>query len=208
MDREVSLEIAQEQSSIEGILTKEEKKQLKKEAIKELQKTENQDGEKPLIKVELTKEEKVSIFFDRIDFLSLDDDGKERVAVDVKTQAVGDNLYWIEVVLSAVIATLGLLQNSVAVIIGAMLITPLLRPINGVAFSIANGGTKFYFKALKVLFYSILVSMFIGYVVSLIAGVASENQEILSRTSPNIMDFFIAIFSAVIAVLSLRYSRL
>jgi uncharacterized membrane protein len=66
--------------------------------------------------------------------LELEQEDKAEVAQKVKIQAKADKLYWIEIFLSGIIASLGLLQNSVAVIIGAMLIAPFLRPINGIAF--------------------------------------------------------------------------
>jgi len=188
-------------------LTKAEKKEIKQE-VKQILKKEEAVKKVTWIKTELTKEEKVSNFFDKIEFLSMKNDQKELVALKVKSDSLWDKLYWIEIILSSLIAALWLLQNSVAVVIWAMLIAPLLRPINGVAFAIARWAQKFFAIAFKVLFFSILASILMWALVSFIAWVNIETQEILARSSPNIIDFFIAIFSAMVAVMSLRFKRL
>lgn len=188
-------------------LTKAEKKEIKQE-VKEKAKKEEISNKTIWIQEQLTNTEKVSNFFDKIEFLSMDNDMKQLVALKVKSDSLWDKLYWIEIVLSSLIAALWLLQNSVAVVIWAMLIAPLLRPINWVAFAIARWAQKFFTIAFKVLFFSIIVSVLMWAIVSYIAWVDIETQEILARSSPNIVDFFIAIFSAMVAVMSLRFTRL
>lgn len=188
-------------------LTKAEKKEIK-QWVKEILKKEESAKKVTWIKQELTKEEKVSNFFNKIEFLSLENDKKELVALKVKNDSIWDKLYWIEIFLSSIIAALWLLQNSVAVVIWAMLIAPLLRPINWVSFAIARWAQKFFAIALKVLFYSILASILLWALVSFVAWVDINTKEILARSSPNVIDFFIAIFSAMVAVMSLRFTRL
>lgn len=188
-------------------LSKEEKKVIKKE-VKEILKKQDNINRDNWIKAELTKEEKVSNFFNKIKFLSLDDVKKEEVALKVKTDAEWDKLYWIEIFLSSWIAALWLLQNSVAVVIWAMLIAPLLRPINGLSFSIARWVHTFFIKSFKVLLFSVISSIFMWYIVSRVIWLNIETTEILSRITPNVIDFFIAFFSGIVAVLSLRFVRL
>lgn len=191
-------------------LTRAEKKEIKKEVkeiLKEKEKK-SQSTNDSYIKIVLTKEEKVINFFDRIEFLSLWDKEKEDVVIKLKNESSGDKLYWIEIFLSSSIATLWLLQNSVAVIIGAMLIAPLLRPINWLSFSIARWWQKFFSKTFHVLIFSILLSIFMWFFITKTLGLDFETTEIIARTNPNVIDFFIAVFSAIIAVLSLRFVRL
>ena len=152
--------------------------------------------------------DKVNNFFWKIDILELSQEEKWEVAQKVKKDANPDKLYRIEIFLSGIIASLGLLQNSVAVIIGAMLIAPFLRPINGIAFGIARWERKFFINSVKVLFISSIVSIFMWFIVMNFTWLYKETPEILARTSPNIIDLFIAIFSAVVALLSLWYKRL
>jgi uncharacterized membrane protein len=89
-----------------------------------------------------------------------------------------------------------------------MLIAPLLRPMNGISFAIAIWEKKFFWTAIKVMIYSVLLSITTWYLAVKISWLEIENLEILSRTAPNIIDLFIAIFSAMIAVLSIRFDRL
>lgn len=187
-------------------LTKAEKKEIKKEVKEILKEKEKKNSSN--IKTQLTKEEKIVNFFDHIEFLSLWDKEKEDVAKKLKETSSWDKLYWIEIFLSSSIATLWLLQNSVAVIIWAMLIAPLLRPINWLSFSIARWWQKFFSQTFKVLFYSIFLSILMWYLITKILWLDIETSEIIARTNPNVIDFFIAIFSAMIAVMSLRFTRL
>ncbi len=168
----------------------------------------NSDIEEKINKKEETLADKITSFFDKIEFLDLDAEKKAQVATKVKQDATPDKLFRIEIFLSGVIASLGLLQNSVAVVIWAMLIAPFLRPMNGIGFAIARGERTFFWKPLKALILSILISIITGYVIAKLIWLEVETSEILARTSPNIIDLFIAIFSAMVAVLSLGFSRL
>jgi len=185
----------------------EEIKDLSKKRVKEISE-EKIDIEEKINKKSETLWDKISNFFNKVDFLELSQEEKWEVAQKVKKDANPDKLYRIEIFLSGIIASLGLLQNSVAVIIGAMLIAPFLRPINGIAFGIARWERKFFINSVKVLFISSIVSIFMWFIVMNFTWLYKETPEILARTSPNIIDLFIAIFSAVVALLSLWYKRL
>lgn len=159
-------------------------------------------------KYNISLTDKINTFFDKIDFLELTWENKAKVAIKVKEDSIPDKLYRIEIFLSWVIAALWLLQNSVAVIIWAMLIAPLLRPMNGISFAISMWERKFFWTAVKVMIWSVFLSVITWYLAVKISWLEIENSEILSRTAPNIIDLFIAIFSAMVAVLSLRFDRL
>lgn len=150
----------------------------------------------------------LSMFFDRIALMDQSSEGKEEISqVVVEGSKVGP-LYWSQIVLSALIATLGLLQNSVAVVIGAMLLAPLFIPLQAVAFAITEGKSALFWRSLGVLLLSSLMSVGIAMAVVWMVPLEVETSEILARVSPNIYDLFIAAFSAVIALLALVYKRL
>ncbi|MDD3303259.1 MAG: TIGR00341 family protein, partial [Candidatus Gracilibacteria bacterium] len=148
------------------------------------------------------------VFFYKKGVIKLPHDVRDEISQKIRDDLTSENIYWVQVFLSSIIAALGLLQNSVAVVIGAMLIAPLLRPINGVSFSISKGEKFLFLYSLKILFLSIFISIFMGYLSAKIIGFSVETAEILSRVSPNILDLFIAIFSAVVAILSLGYKKM
>ncbi len=153
--------------------------------------------------------EKKKSLFDRIELIALTNEEKEHIAKDIVTEdGSGDRLYWMEIVLSSAIATFGLLQNSVAIIIGAMLIAPLLNPMKAMAFAISTGRSRFFWKATGFLFQSVFISVAVASVIIFFSPIKVETPEIFARTTPNILDLFVAIFSAMVAFLSLAYKKL
>ena len=94
--------------------------------------------------------------------------------------------------LSAVISTLGLLANSVAIIIGAMIIAPLMGPIIGMAFSVAMGNRKLLRRSSFTLFKGIVLTVVVSWLTASAIGLETADSEILSRTNPTLIDFGIA----------------
>lgn len=94
--------------------------------------------------------------------------------------------------LSAIIATLGLLANSVAIIIGAMIIAPLMGPIVGMAYSTAMGNRKLLRRSGFTVFQGIVLTVVISWLTASIIGLRTVDTEILSRTNPTLVDFGIA----------------
>ena len=94
--------------------------------------------------------------------------------------------------LSTIIATLGLLSNSAAVIIGAMIIAPLMGPIIGMAYSTAMGNRKLLRRSSFTLLKGVILTILVSWVVSSIIGLKSVDSEILSRIKPTLIDFGIA----------------
>jgi len=146
--------------------------------------------------------------FNKIAWLERNGEEKKEISLEISNSVNIDRVYWLEIILSSLIATFGLIQNSVAVIIGAMLIAPLLRPIQAIAFAIANGRHNLFWKSSKILFLSLILGVFIAFLVSRFLPFVSENAEITSRTAPNLIDLLIAISSAMIALLAFAYKRL
>lgn len=146
-------------------------------------------------------------FFDRIAFLKLDNTAKEVVAEKVANESYVDKLYRIQLILSCAIATLWLLINSAPVVIWAMLISPILRPIQAFAFAITNGNKHMYIRSLNVLVVTMLVWVVVAYLITLTVPFVQITQEIASRTSPTIVDLFIALASGLVAIISLWFNR-
>ena len=94
--------------------------------------------------------------------------------------------------LSTIIATLGLLSNSAAVIIGAMIVAPLMGPIVGMAYSTAMGNRKLLRRSSFTVFKGILLTIIVSWIVSSIIGLDTVDTEIMSRVKPTLIDFGIA----------------
>ena len=94
--------------------------------------------------------------------------------------------------LSTIIATLGLLSNSAAVIIGAMIVAPLMGPIVGMAYSTAMGNRRLLRRSSFTVFKGILLTIIVSWVVASIIGLETVDTEIMSRVKPTLIDFGIA----------------
>lgn len=94
---------------------------------------------------------------------------------------------------SCAIATFGLLSNSAAVIIGAMLIAPLMLPIRGVAFGILEADKDLIQSGMKALGIGTVVAIVIAALIGGITGLPQYGSEVFSRTKPNLLDLGIAI---------------
>jgi uncharacterized hydrophobic protein (TIGR00271 family) len=102
---------------------------------------------------------------------------------------------------SCVIATLGLLINSAAVIIGAMIIAPLILPLRGIALAAIEADWELLQQSLTTLGLGSLFSVVIAWILGRLFGLpASEfGSEILARTQPNLADLGVAIAAGVVS---------
>jgi len=103
------------------------------------------------------------------------------------------------ITLASAIAALGLLLNSPAVIIGAMLVAPLMAAILGMGLSIVKGDQRFFWRALSTTVRGVLLAIATGFVVGLVVPGASVTQEVLSRANPTLLDLGVALISGVAA---------
>jgi len=99
-------------------------------------------------------------------------------------------------ILAGIIASAGLISNSVASIIGAMIIAPLMGPIVGIALGIVTGLPRRTVQSLIVALTGTVVTILIGVVMGAWLGSAPgvpSNSEIVSRTSPTLIDLVVAL---------------
>ena len=124
---------------------------------------------------------------------------KEQFYCDlIQSVTLSDITYWLQVLLAAGIATLGLVLNSPAVIIGAMLISPLMGPIlaNGMAF--AAGDVVLAIRAIASLSLSCFIAVTFAMLLIWVMPFKEQTTEILARTQPNALDLVIALFSGLL----------
>ncbi len=102
---------------------------------------------------------------------------------------------------SCIIASLGLLMNSAAVIIGAMLIAPLMLPLRALALGALDTDEKLLRTSLLTLSLGTLISILMSGMVGALFGVpsASFGSEILARTQPNLADLGVAVMAGGIS---------
>lgn len=112
----------------------------------------------------------------------------------------GTNL-WV-LMLAIFIASIGLDVNSTAVIIGAMLISPLMGPIMGVGYGAGINDYLLIRKATGNLLISILIGLFTSTVYFLASPLSTAQSELLARTTPTIWDVLIALFGGLAGIIA------
>jgi uncharacterized hydrophobic protein (TIGR00271 family) len=112
----------------------------------------------------------------------------------------GTNLYIL--IFAIFVASLGLNVNSTAVIIGAMLISPLMGPIMGIGLGMAINDIPLLRRALYNFGIATLVALATSTVFFLLSPINDAHSEILARTSPNIYDVLIALFGGLAGTLA------
>lgn len=113
----------------------------------------------------------------------------------------GSNL-WV-LVFAIFIASLGLNVNSTAVIIGAMLISPLMGPIIGMGLAIGIGDLPLLKNSIKNYFVATVISVLTAMVYFLISPLTEAQSELLARTSPTLYDVLIALCGGAAGILAL-----
>ena len=103
-----------------------------------------------------------------------------------------------------VIASVGLNVNSIPVIIGAMLVSPLMSPIIGFGMGLGTNDTKLLLRSLKNLGIMFAISLIASTLYFLMTPLETDNPtELLARTNPSIYDVMIAFFGGVAGILEL-----
>ncbi len=137
--------------------------------------------------------------------ISKDTDRKATIE-DIKSgiNMKGQNA-WI-LIFSILIASTGLNTSSTAVVIGAMLISPLMGPILGIGLALGIYDTDLLRKSLKNFGVMVVLSLVTSFLFFSVPLFQNETQELIARTSPNVLDIIIALSGgfALIVALSRR----
>ncbi len=126
----------------------------------------------------------------------------------IKQNSIPDVSFYVLITLSAAIAAAGLLLNSPAVVIGAMLVAPLMSPIVGVGMSMVLGEIGFLRNALTAVVRGAILAIGVGMLLG-IAQLGTEQlpTEVLGRTAPSLLDLLVALFSGLAGAYALCYSQ-
>ncbi|XZL28252.1 TIGR00341 family protein [Clostridium perfringens] len=106
-----------------------------------------------------------------------------------------------------IIASVGLNMNATAVIIGAMLISPLMGPIIAIGYSVGIYNLKLLKKSAIILIIEIFISITTATIYFSLSPISSAGSEILSRTSPNIWDVIIAFTGGIAGIIGITRKR-
>lgn len=141
-------------------------------------------------------------YFIKLFNLKHGEDSKEKTLEKVKNNISfsGDNL-WI-LICAIIIASVGLNVNSTAVIIGAMLISPLMGPIIAAGFALGIYDFELLKRALRNLLVATIAGLIVSTAYFYLSPFKEVQSEILARTAPNIYDILIAFFGGLVGVIA------
>ena len=141
----------------------------------------------------------VQKYFSVKGFLTSKSDVEKRINDGISF--IGPNL-WV-LVFAILIASLGLNINSTAVIIGAMLISPLMGPIIGMGYAVGTNDFELFKKSLKNYIVATLISLVTAAVYFAVTPYRGAQSELLARTSPTIYDVLIALCGGAAGIVAL-----
>jgi uncharacterized hydrophobic protein (TIGR00271 family) len=105
--------------------------------------------------------------------------------------------YFVLIVLSCIIATLGLLLNSGAVVIGAMLVAPLMSPILAFSLGLVLGDVRLIRLSIEAVFKGVALAITIAVFIGVLSPFKELTGEIMARTQPTLLDLAVALASGM-----------
>ncbi|MEI4506888.1 DUF389 domain-containing protein [Sphingopyxis sp. CCNWLW253] len=130
------------------------------------------------------------------------DDALDRslILASVARDARLDKKFLLLTILAAMIATLGLLQSSTAVVIGAMLVSPLMGPIMGIGFGLATLETNLIRRSLVTLAAGTAVAILVAILIIWLSPIKDVTPELRARTQPTLLDLGVAVVGGIAGV--------
>ena len=116
--------------------------------------------------------------------------------------------FFLLVAVSTLIAAFGLVMNSTAVVIGAMLVAPLMTPILGLSLALVRGDPRLMGFAVRSESAGIVVAILASALLGYIMPYYEATPEMLSRTQPNLFDLLVAVFAGLAGAYALVHEKL
>jgi len=143
-----------------------------------------------------------------MDLLSVDDCRKSEVLDDIGIGSTPKATYYILLSISVLIAGFGVLTNSPAVVIGAMLVSPLMTPIFGISLGLVRGDMALLRKAFVAEFGGVVIAVGVAAMLGMFPFAQDVTPEMLSRTSPTLLDLMVAALAGVAGCLAMIDERI
>jgi uncharacterized hydrophobic protein (TIGR00341 family) len=131
---------------------------------------------------------------------------REELYSNIVAGSTLDSNFIYMVILSTIVAAIGLLEDNVAVVIGAMVIAPLLGPNIALAFAASLGDTQLIWKSFKTNITGLSIALALTTILGFVWPLNFESRELMMRTSVNIEGVVLALASGAAAVISITAS--
>jgi uncharacterized hydrophobic protein (TIGR00271 family) len=142
--------------------------------------------------------------------MTVDRDGlvrmREQLFFEGDDQHTRLSRFWLLLPLSAVIASAGVVGDSTATVIGAMIVAPLMTPILGIALAAALADRTNLLRSVALVVLGALAVIAVGYAMGLITAVpvvAADNSQVASRVSPKLVDLVAALATGAVGAVAL-----
>ena len=142
------------------------------------------------------------------ELLSISGRRKKAIADDIARGSTPHTSYYILMSVSALIASFGLVANSPAVVIGAMLVSPLMTPIFGVSLGLVRGDMSLLKKALQAEVGGVALAVGVATFFGLLPLSLEVTSEMLARTSPTLLDLLVAALAGLAGCLAMIDERI
>jgi uncharacterized membrane protein len=123
---------------------------------------------------------------------------KRLASNDASADAALSQSYVVLTIASCAIATLGLIENSVAGIIGAMIVAPLITPIQAFALAALDGDAPVVRRALVTAGVGALLAVVVSSALAVVTAIPTYGSEIVARTRPTLLDLAIAVAAGAV----------
>ena len=142
------------------------------------------------------------------DLLSVNDHRKSEVRDDIGIGSTPKTSYYVLLSISVLIAGFGVVTNSPAVVIGAMLVSPLMTPIFGISLGLVRGDMALFRKSFVAEFGGVLIAVGVAALLGMFPFAQEVTPEMLSRTSPTLLDLLVAALAGVAGCLAMIDARI
>jgi len=168
--------------------------------IKELPKTLTTEDEKDTIKTnDLPKGEMVSSLLSETVplFKRAEEDDFKDLFLSLRESSKFSSIFIVLMVLSTLLSTTGLFQNSAPVIIGAMILAPLMGPIISLSMGVVRAENQLISSSIKTLAYGVVTALFFSCIYTYSMPLSELTPEMRGRLNPNVLDLMVAIISGI-----------
>ncbi|WP_320170544.1 DUF389 domain-containing protein [Maridesulfovibrio sp.] len=139
----------------------------------------------------------------RTPLLFVTDMRREFLITDISRNSAPHGMYYLLMSVAVFIAAFGLMADSPAVVIGAMLVSPLMTPIFGLSLGLVRGELPLIRSSMFSLVAGILLGIGGGYVIGILPVFFDVTHEIVARTTPNLLDMGVAAFAGIAGAVAL-----
>lgn len=144
----------------------------------------------------------------RFQWLSTTPERLQRVREEITQGSEPKVSFYALLTTASLIASFGLIANSTAVIIGAMLVSPLMTPIIGISLALVVGDTPLLGRALRAEALGVVLAVGIAAFLGMFPLALEVTPEMLSRTEPNLLDLLVAVLAGFAGTYALIDARL